>query len=212
MSHDSYPARIRREVCVDDESSRELGQGQFTLLHGRCRIFERSGNVAGFKVGELVENRISADTRRELPGLGSSPAFSVGEGNAGEIHAKINRPKDAAGLEQALAEQGITADITYLPELQTCAPDRYKVVDRRLPGMMASIGERNIAVTLPPDTVRAGETFVLTWSVLPMTAEAMAAIPGSKTGDVVGGFTASVEFDIATGPVAPGEPVDATTD
>lgn len=146
-----------------------------------------------------------------VPGLGSSPAYSVGEGNAGEINVKINRPEDAAGLELALESYGISADITYLPELQTCAPGRYQVVDRAHPGMMASIGERQISVTLPPDTVRDGEAFVLTWSVLPMTDEEMTQIAGSSGGLATDGFTASVEFDIATGPVAPCEPVAATT-
>lgn len=37
-----------------------------------------------------------------LPGVGTSPAYSVGEGNAGEIRVDINRPEDAAGLQEAL--------------------------------------------------------------------------------------------------------------
>ena len=142
-----------------------------------------------------------------VPGVGSSPAYSVGEGNAGEVHVEINRPEDAAGLEEALEERGITADITYLPELQTCAPGRYEVVDRESTGMITSVGERSITVILPSDTVRDGETLVLTWSVLPMTNSGMG---GSSSGLGVAGFSVSVEFDIATGRVAPCEPVDAT--
>jgi hypothetical protein len=141
-----------------------------------------------------------------VPGLGTSPAYSVGEGNAGEVNVDINRPEDAAGLEQALEDHGITANITYLPELQSCAPGRYTVVDRET-NVMASIGERHISVTLAPDTVRDGETFVLTWSVVPMTDEEMEQI-GSQTGErVTDGFSTTVEFDVATGAVAACQPI-----
>ena len=145
-----------------------------------------------------------------VPGLGSSPAYSVGEGNAGSVNVEINRPEDAAGLERALEERGINADITYLSGLQVCAPGRYQVTDREPTDMMATIGETQISLTLPSDTVRPGETFVLTWSILPLTDEEIDARNGAF-GGVVDGFSASVEFDVATGPVAPCEPIDAPT-
>lgn len=144
-----------------------------------------------------------------VPGVGSSPAYSVGEGNAGEVTVEINRPEDAAGLERALEERGINADITYLPELQTCVPGRYEVVDREPTDMMASVGESQLSLTLPSDTVRPGETFVLTWSVLPMTAEEIAERNGSAGGVVVDGFSASVQFEVAAGQVASCDPIDA---
>jgi hypothetical protein len=148
-----------------------------------------------------------------VPGLGSSPAYSVTEGNAGQIHVEINRPEDAAGLQRALQEHGIAADITYLPELQTCAPGRYAVVDRNLVGMATDIGARSISITLPSGAVREGETFVLTWSVLPMSAEDVKAAglssgAGTESGN---GFKMSLHSDIATGPVEPCRPVLATS-
>lgn len=145
-----------------------------------------------------------------VPGLGSSPAYSVGEGNAGQVNVEINRPEDAAGLERALAERGINADITYLPGLQVCAPGRYQVTEREASDMGATIGETTISLTLPSDTVRPGETFVLTWSILPLTDEEIGARNG-PFGGVVDGFRATVEFDVATGPVAPCDPIDAPT-
>jgi hypothetical protein len=141
-----------------------------------------------------------------VPGLGSSPAYSVGEGNAGEVYVEINRPEDAAGLERALEDRGIAADITYLPELQSCAPGRYTVVDRKT-DVMASIGEDHISMTLAPDTVRDGETFVLTWSAVPMTEEEMEQIGAHTGGRVSHGFSTKVEFDVATGAVAPCQPI-----
>jgi hypothetical protein len=72
---------------------------------------------------------------------------------------------------------------------------------------MASISEHHISVTLAPGTVRDGETFVLTWSVVPMTDEEMEQI-GAQTGEsVTDGFSTKVEFDIATGAVAPCQPI-----
>lgn len=53
---------------------------------------------------------------------------------------RVQRPEDAEGLETALDEYGITADITYVPEHQICAPGRYTPVDRRLSGMTISTG------------------------------------------------------------------------
>jgi hypothetical protein len=147
-----------------------------------------------------------------IPDLGSSPAYSVDEGNAGQIHIEINRPEDASGLQRALQKHGIAADITYLSMLQTCAPGRYTVVERNLHGMSTNIGERSISVTLPPGAVQDGETFVLTWSVLSMSADELKAAgissgPGTEVG---AGFRLSINADIATGPVKPCEPVSAT--
>lgn len=68
-------------------------------------------------------------------------------------------------------------------------------------------------MTLPSDTVRDGETFVLTWSVLPMSSEEIRAENAAQPDgfETVDGFSASVEFDIVTGPVEPCEPVEATS-
>lgn len=137
-----------------------------------------------------------------VPGLGSTTAYSVQEGNSGEIEVEINRPEDATGLEQALEGHGIAADITYLPDMQTCAPGRYTEVERSLPGMSTAVGSGGIIVTLPPGTVREGETFVLAWSV-----EALADHTLPDGTRATHGTHASVEFGVAAGPVAPCEPV-----
>ena len=44
---------------------------------------------------------------------GSSPAFAVHREADGDISVTINRLDDAAGLESALAAQGVTADVDY---------------------------------------------------------------------------------------------------
>lgn len=144
-----------------------------------------------------------------IPGPQESPAFSVVEGNAGEITVEIARPEDPIGLERALEEHGIEADITYLRGRQTCAPGRYTEVDRSSPGLMTSIGGRSIAVTIPAGTVRDGETFVLTWSVQPMAEEELEA-PNAESHDgavTVGGFHVTVDAAVVTGPINPCAPV-----
>jgi hypothetical protein len=125
-----------------------------------------------------------------VPGLGTTPAYSVQEGNAGEITVEVNRPEDAAGLERALAEHGIDADVTYLPALQTCAPGRYTEVDREV-GMSLSIGTDLVRVTLAPGAVRDDETFVMVLSVEPVTD----------------GMSSSVLAEVARGPVGACDPV-----
>jgi len=145
------------------------------------------------------------------PALMPTPAFSVSEGNAGEIKVTITRPEDASGLERALVEHGINADVTYLQDLQTCSPGRYRKSERATPGLMTSISDRSIAVTIPAGTVREDETFVLAWSVLPITEEEIAdqnsdLAPGAT---VVSGFWSNVDFAVASGPVNACEPVPA---
>jgi len=140
-----------------------------------------------------------------------TPAFSVSEGNAGEITVTINRPQDAAGLERALTEHGVNADITYLQDLQSCAAGRFQKTGRATPGLTTSISERSIAVTIPPGTVHEDETFVLTWSVVPLTDEQIAEhsselVDGST---VVNGFSSHVDLAVAAGPVEECTPVPA---
>lgn len=105
------------------------------------------------------------------------------------------RPEAAEDLERALKEVGIAADITYLPELQSCAAGRYTPVDRRTSGLTVEIANRRVGVTIPPGSVREGETFVLTWSVVPMT---QAELDGR---DAVEGGHSNVEFGVAAGEV-----------
>jgi hypothetical protein len=51
-------------------------------------------------------------------GLGSgggTPAYAVDENGAGDVTVTIHRLDDAAGLEKALADHGIDADVSYDP-------------------------------------------------------------------------------------------------
>ncbi len=126
-----------------------------------------------------------------VPLLMPTPAYTVSEGNAGEIIVKVNRPEDAPGLEAKLAEYGIKADVTYLPFSQTCQPDRFtEVPDGRMKGMQLSVGENLVELVIPPGRIRDGETFVMELSDR--------KIPHDKYA-----FESKGYFAVATGPVAP---------
>ena len=135
-----------------------------------------------------------------VPGLGTTVAYSVQEGNAGEIEVEINRPEDAAGLERALEEHGIAADITYLPGLQECAPGRFVQVERQV-GMSLQIGQEKVKVTLAPGAVRDGETFVMVLSVEAMTQDELSDVEEREGQRVVEGTKSSVTAEVAGGPV-----------
>ena len=135
-----------------------------------------------------------------VPGLGTTRAYSVQEGNAGTIEVQINRPQDAVGLERALEEHGIAADITYLPDLQECAPGRFAEVEREV-GMSLQIGQEMVRVTLPPGAVRDGETFVMELSVQAMAQEELSGIEEREGQRVVEGTRSSVTAEVASGPV-----------
>ena len=126
-----------------------------------------------------------------VPGPGTTPAYAVTGRNNGQIHVEVTRLEGADGLQRALLDHGIMADITYLPPHKACAPDRY--TDRRTPGLTLAVGADLFEVTIPPDTVGKDDTFVLSASVVP--------IPD--------GVSFSVDFGIGEGPVAPCQIIDA---
>lgn len=135
-----------------------------------------------------------------IPGLGTTTAYSVQQGNSGTITVEVNRLEDAEGLEAELARVGVKADITYLPDKQECAPGRYTPVNRTLSGMRVAMGADLLRVTLPPGTVRDGETFVMAVSgqAIPPSSEQ------SQDGVTdMGGFGGWTDFNVTAGPIQP---------
>lgn len=146
-----------------------------------------------------------------VPNLGTAPAYSVLEGNSGEVQVEINRPEDAAGLERALAEHGIDADVTYLSDLAKCAPGRYRPVDRDV-GIALSMSEEQVAVTLSPGAVRETETFVMVWSIEPLSNEELAAYDSDDGVRTVDGFSSHVTADVTADRVLPCRVLPARAD
>jgi hypothetical protein len=184
-------AELRREVAAEPAT-----EASPAPVRTRRRALALAAGIAAATVVGVVL----------VPGLGPTPAYSVQEGNAGEVEVEITRPEDAAGLERALEEHGIAADITYLPDLQQCAEGRFTEVAREV-GLSLSIGEDLVRVTLPPGAVRDGETFVMVLSVVPMTDEELDAISEREGHRALDGASSSVSAEVASGPIGPCTPV-----
>jgi hypothetical protein len=80
------------------------------------RALGLAGAAAGVAAVATVAVIVSGGT--------GTPAYAVTSGADGSVDTTINRLQDADGLEAALAEEGINADITFLPAGQTCVEPR----------------------------------------------------------------------------------------
>ncbi len=170
----------------------------------RRRRFSR----ARLLLGAAATTAAAAAMLVVVPGLGATAAYSVQEGNSGTITVDVRRLEDAKALEAELAKYGVTADITYLPDGQQCAPGRYTPADRDLSGLGVTMSMQLLRVTLPPGTVRDGETFVMAVSgqaVPPSSSE-----PSQEGVTDMGGFAGWTDVDVTTGPVQPCRVVDGT--
>lgn len=117
-------------------------------------------------------------------GLWPTPAFAVtGRNNAVEV--RVARLEGAEGLEHALEEHGIQADITYLPVGQACAPGRYTTV--RTPDLIVAVNATGFLVDIPKDAINNGDTLVVSAFVAPLPH----------------GFQTNVDAGVAHGTVAP---------
>lgn len=145
--------------------------------------------VLGLSLGGVVAAGVTA---LGVSTLMPNPAFSVTEHN-GELTVKVNRLEGADRLEAALAEHGVTADITFLEPGLGCEAGRYTEVEAGT-GMSVSVGGEDFEVTLPAGTVGNDQTFVL-W----------ASVQQYENGN-----RSAVEFAVAEGRVAPCEPTPIT--
>jgi len=139
-----------------------------------------------------------------VPGIGAEPAYSVQEGNSGEIEVEVNRIEDAEGLEAALADVGVTAEITYVPGGGQCERDGLDGVARADRGISLELGSDRFVISLAPGTVRDDETLVVDVSVEHLPDEP-AAEDGLSTST---GTRSWVDARIVQGAVAPCRVVD----
>lgn len=140
-----------------------------------------------------------------LTGLGAAPAYSVHEGNDGEIRVEVDRLEDADGLERELATWGVDADVTYVPDGGRCAPGRYSPAPGER-GMSYTVGEDTFEVTLAPGSVHGDETLVIAASMVRVP-------PGSISENGIrdeGGVEVWLQADVVQGTVRPCVPVAAS--
>ncbi len=130
--------------------------------------------------------------------LGPSPAYAVGDGPGGTIEVEIDRLEDADGLERALEDRGVRADVQYLGADLRCQDDRYRDAPSA-PGSRTrfAVGD-GLRVVLDRRDVADGGTVVI--------AASTTSPVGAGPGDVETGSGIHGEVGIARGPVAPCEP------
>jgi hypothetical protein len=137
-------------------------------------------------------------------------AFAVEPQEGGGVTIKVYSLEDAPGLERALEEAGIRAQVTWLPAGMFCREPRFTPSRVKLPGgggmsgvtmggpgaLTISIGARSLAsLNLDPAAFRPDQSVVLSGS------------PRPYGGDPEGGYEA--HFQVAEGPVEPCQPVPA---
>ena len=130
-----------------------------------------------------------------------TPAYALG-GDGELIELTINRLEGAASLEQAFADRGITADITYTDPGTMCAPGRYEDVGtsgRDVSMEVGTTGEGSQTFRFPAAMVGDGETLVISSSWT-----------GTDTADPDDDVW-TIEIGVARGPIAACEQVTVQT-
>lgn len=125
------------------------------------RITRRSGLVAAAVAAAAAVVLI-------LPGTLATPAYAVTEGPHGVVEVKVNSLQDAPGLQRALAEHGIKADVQYLGDNKRCSPGRYRhALSVPHSKTSFSVGRDGITARIDRRDVAHGETVVISASRIP---------------------------------------------
>lgn len=164
-------------------------------------------------------------------GDNTSKAFAVEPQDGGGVTIKIHSLEDASGLQQALEEAGIPAQVTWLPAEMACREPHYTTstvqtalggsvggFDEAGPGEALTIGVLSAEQyrerfqefnkgEISPDEFHAmtGSVTLDPASFSPGQSVVLSGAPGPYLGDPEGGFEAHV--GIAEGPVEPCDPV-----
>lgn len=204
----------------------------------------------GAAAAEAAEAQISSPSRRRLPlALGAATvlvavavalivsaggdnppaAFAVEPQEGGGVKIEIYSLEDASGLERALEDAGIRAQVTWLPAGKVCREPHYKPSRLHLPGG-GSLGGMTMGGPGGPMTIAVGST--QRWretfgkhrrgeiaddemanlnldpkAFRPDQSVVISGTPTPHDGDPEGGSIASL--GVAEGPVEPCEPVPA---
>lgn len=71
-----------------------------------------------------------------IPGVVGSQAYAVSDGPSGTVELKVNRLEDAAGLQRALIDHGVKANVQYLGERHEVHTRPLSVRRYRRPGQL----------------------------------------------------------------------------
>lgn len=146
-------------------------------------------------------------------GENTPKAFAVEPQEGGGVTIKVYSLEDAAGLEKALEDGGIRAQVTWLPAGMSCREPRFKPSSVKLPGggTLAGFdmgGPDPLTISVG-GTKRHGSLANLNLDPAafgPSQSVVLSGSPAPFGGDPEGGSKAQVR--IAEGPVKPCEPVE----
>ena len=129
--------RWPRRPCCDDHShpQRPLDSYETALLSElRGEVRRRALSPAAAPAPRPVRRRLvlagasvaAVAAAVTVPlALGGSPAYAVSPNSDGSVTVTIQRAEDAAGLQQALADNGVAARVDYVPSGYACDPARF---------------------------------------------------------------------------------------
>lgn len=126
---------------------------------------------------------------------GGNPAYAVEENSAGDVSFSLFSPEGTSELESALADHGITADITVLPANTMCASGRFPG-ERDWPHWLPlpDIGRGDTTQRIPAGSLEDGQTLVVVY---------MGTLDARQPG-----ATSATSLAIADGPVGECVPIN----
>jgi hypothetical protein len=123
---DDAALKARRQALIDAVKREDAEQGHATSWRRRAPRLALGGVVAVAVVA--IALLLSAG------GGNTQPAFAVEPQAGGGVRIQVYSLEDAAGLEQALADAGIRAQVNWLPAEATCREMNIKPSIVKLPG------------------------------------------------------------------------------
>jgi hypothetical protein len=122
----------------------------------------RRGRLVGAVVGLAAAGAVAAALVVGGSPARPAPAYAVSVSADGRIHVEVDRLSDAAGLERALAAQGVTADVTYLAPGTACrAPRDGRMATKKARGRPLEVVTRDDGFDLTVSPFLADPTLTL---------------------------------------------------
>jgi hypothetical protein len=205
---DEATLKARRQVLVDAVDPGGQGPQRAPGWRPRAPRLALGAAMAVAVIAAVLIFRAGGDP--------TPAAFAVEPQEGGGVTIEVYSLEDASGLEEALEDAGIRAQVTWLPPGTTCREPRFTPSIAKVPGggslggvtiggpgtLTISVGSarrsrsKPIAnINLDPAAFRPDQSVVLY------------GFPRPFDGDPEGGFEA--HFDVAEGPVEPCKPVKA---
>jgi hypothetical protein len=112
-----------------------------------------------------------------MPTPVTAPAYAVTTTPEGTVKVTIDRLEDAAGLQRALREHGISAVVDYLPGGMQCRDEgRYAQASSDHRGLLSTAIEgSHLTFSIPRNWLAPSETLVISLSTSPPVADGPAA-------------------------------------